>query len=890
MFKSVFTEDDNNNAAIRTVSVKGIVESNKQDIFTEDENGNAAIRVVGGGSIDENRVIIKSADIPVAGADVLGQMYCYDGTTNATYTHGYVYECVEGASTYTGTVEFNPATLSGTTAACSGDAFAAFVAEWGSGNITDIIKGTLTYDQSGGLLVFVGQDDTDTTVCTFQLYTQDYEDAGFTFTGTLEDGDVITFACTVTESSTYSWERIDLQPAPELGRYLSTWNCATGLAGTNPPVSPYTYKTGDYFIVGAVATGGANNYKPNGSSYVTGQASTTVETNSVAINDTYFYDGTNWTLLKTGSTVTSVNGHTGDVTVQETLVSGTNIKTINGNSVLGSGDLTISGGGIEWAVSLDYVAGTTYGAGYLKPVWVIADGLPDGNYEFYQQVRLTLDGQLVTYKIFLRLYTDDGNRYFTGHIAPMINGDYISSFESYQPTYHDVSNFIFVDGNDLVMLFSENPLMNNMFYDNNGDSIDGLYKVSKITNVDTGDVYTPTGHFYYPNGGESYSTGINGSIYEQNLLTIPSVPSYYMRADSNWDSNSPNALLFNNGQSGIISVPDYRSDVSTVDIAISSSLGGKFHAIIENGTNSYTAKLLEATGDLADAEIKYDENGGLGVAFNFQIQTSRSLRWQGAFYSSTIGGGLYLNYDYGNYVNNYPNTVSFDTVGTLITPTNYGRIVQYLGEVENVAYTKGYFYQATGTLVTVPASMTCTETSSTGTTITCSDADAFLAYLSSLVNISVSGIKYYFDSGYTSFSYDEDGNWWWNLGYTGTDADFGTYFTFSPSMPSYIEFRIAYTPGYQEVQNPAWVQYNTQPMSTGTTGTLVAANWAGGSQTITVNGVTASNNVVPTPAPASAADWASAGILCTAQSTNSLTFTCTQTPSNDITVNVLIFD
>jgi len=40
--------------------------------------------------------------------------------------------------------------------------------------------------------------------------------------------------------------------------------------------------------------------------------------------------------------VTSVNGQTGDVTVQETLVSGTNIKTIDGNSILGSGDLELS--------------------------------------------------------------------------------------------------------------------------------------------------------------------------------------------------------------------------------------------------------------------------------------------------------------------------------------------------------------------------------------------------------------------------------------------------------------------------------------------------------------------------------------------------------------------
>ena len=40
--------------------------------------------------------------------------------------------------------------------------------------------------------------------------------------------------------------------------------------------------------------------------------------------------------------VLSVNNNSGDVTVQETLVSGTNIKTVDGNSILGSGDVTIN--------------------------------------------------------------------------------------------------------------------------------------------------------------------------------------------------------------------------------------------------------------------------------------------------------------------------------------------------------------------------------------------------------------------------------------------------------------------------------------------------------------------------------------------------------------------
>lgn len=70
--------------------------------------------------------------------------------------------------------------------------------------------------------------------------------------------------------------------------------------------------------------------------------------------------------------------------------------------------------------------------------------------------------------------------------------------------------------------------------------------------------------------------------------------------------------------------------------------------------------------------------------------------------------------------------------------------------------------------------------------------------------------------------------------------------------------------------------------------TLVAANWVNDSQTVTATGVSATNNVFVSPAPASASDYSDAGIICTAQGANSLTFECDTTPSNDITVNIAI--
>ena len=78
------------------------------------------------------------------------------------------------------------------------------------------------------------------------------------------------------------------------GRYLSIWDCTKGLPQSNPQENPYTYKNGDYYIVGVIGT---KNYKPNGTTYDSGKQSTTVESNSVSVNDTYYFDGTSWQLL-----------------------------------------------------------------------------------------------------------------------------------------------------------------------------------------------------------------------------------------------------------------------------------------------------------------------------------------------------------------------------------------------------------------------------------------------------------------------------------------------------------------------------------------------------------------------------------------------------------------
>lgn len=85
--------------------------------------------------------------------------------------------------------------------------------------------------------------------------------------------------------------------------------------------------------------------------------------------------------------------------------------------------------------------------------------------------------------------------------------------------------------------------------------------------------------------------------------------------------------------------------------------------------------------------------------------------------------------------------------------------------------------------------------------------------------------------------------------------------------------------------NAVWENITTTPT---TAPTLVAANWSSNTQTITVNGVTATNTVIVGPIPTDAQDYADAGILCTGQAANALTFTCVNVPATDLQVNIVI--
>lgn len=69
---------------------------------------------------------------------------------------------------------------------------------------------------------------------------------------------------------------------------------------------------------------------------------------------------------------------------------------------------------------------------------------------------------------------------------------------------------------------------------------------------------------------------------------------------------------------------------------------------------------------------------------------------------------------------------------------------------------------------------------------------------------------------------------------------------------------------------------------------LVASGWASQSQTVSVAGVTSTNLVIVSPNSASFVPYSEAVVYCSGQGNGTLTFSCEELPTENLTVNVLI--
>ena len=263
----------------------------------------------------------------------------------------------------------------------------------GGTDVTDYIRksddfSTLEPMYDGEIVQYIGETTED--------YTQGY------FYKCISDGQ---------DPATYSWVRIDVQPQTTVidavdssaqghttdalsanmgyelnqrinniegrGRYLTLWNCKDGVAESDPPESPYEYKTGDYFIVGTVAASGGTNYRPDGTSYTTGVASTTVETDEVSVDDTYIFDGSTWHLQYNSQktvTFTNIEGSPYDNT---NLANALNAK-VDDVQIKGAGDSDYHSVVTDKVAKIDLVSqGVDYTFDAVPNVTSVKDALDD---------------------------------------------------------------------------------------------------------------------------------------------------------------------------------------------------------------------------------------------------------------------------------------------------------------------------------------------------------------------------------------------------------------------------------------------------------------------------------------------------------------------------------
>ena len=80
------------------------------------------------------------------------------------------------------------------------------------------------------------------------------------------------------------------------------------------------------------------------------------------------------------------------------------------------------------------------------------------------------------------------------------------------------------------------------------------------------------------------------------------------------------------------------------------------------------------------------------------------------------------------------------------------------------------------------------------------------------------------------------------------------------------------------------VSYTKQAVS------IPASAWSGTTATVSASAVTASNDIIVSPAPASVTAWASAGVYCSAQGDGTLTLTCSTAPTAALTASVMAFE
>jgi hypothetical protein len=265
------------------------------------------------------------------------------------------------------------------------------------------------------------------------------------------------------------------------------------------------------------------------------------------------------TQIKAQSPVQSVNASTGDVTVQATLVSGTNIKTVNSTSLLGSGDVAVQATLVSGTNIKTINSTSILGSGNL--VVAAAPSGVSGSVQFSDGSALASDATNF-------FWDDTNNRLGVGINVPTsrlhIKGTGITSgTSSLNVTDSSANSILFIRDDGFVGIGSSSPSAALSIINNQNNSLGLTYNLD-IRNLHPDGQARINIKEHTAGGNRAYITWGNN----ENILRIATTgganPIYFGIADA------PKLVIQSSGNVGIGTL----TPVSTAALDISSTTQG----------------------------------------------------------------------------------------------------------------------------------------------------------------------------------------------------------------------------------------------------------------------------------------------------------------------------
>jgi len=471
--------------------------------------------------------------------------------------------------------------------------------------------------------------------------------------------------------------------------------------------------------------------------------------------------------------------------------------------------------GIHW----DVVTPDTSSIGSLiAPVYRLGDlDLPDGRYKIYVSSATSADyGLPMVYAIY---FTKNQNSFY-GEIVYCGNelpnqGNLDSFFRIVSSSNAEVDGAYIGTKTSLadngVYLYIEPSAIGHRV---GGSVINDCFKASKLINLDTGEE-TSVEFSSYMNYGEQ-PPGSPSAI--RLKLFYAETNKWDSSGNSNYMTKRPTVYIYNGTQDPVSH--DEFSSIFTYRISINNNDDYVvFYVVVGEGV--LTALCEKSTGIFSNLEW---EMRFYGDAFEIYPKTELSEEQNFSasinFFGTKAGASFYLTdgprLSEGNVYPVYKGDEPIQLAEMpTITALELGKIIQYIG-TNTDDYKQGYFYKASGELVSSPESASISNITAypSGEATSATVSVNLTALKNVLLNMglemqSLKVMTNNIEDQVLTPLIEYNGN----LYYMSNEDDAGaTVFTITPNgATGMIQFNVDYTPESETVQNESWVPVNVQP-------------------------------------------------------------------------------